>query len=264
MALISSNPTLRSGFDRAAENPGWATPSLLPGTAPSAPATMTLSGSVAKTAFLLLVVIATASLGWSFDLPGAALLGIFVATLVCNLLIVFSPSRARFLAVPYAAMQGLTVGSVSKWYAAGMVVSGASGTGLVWTAIGATVSIFAGLLFLYATRIFKPTENFKLAVGSAALGVFFFYLATLALRLFGFEMPLVHSTGTFGLAFSVVMVVLASACLVIDFDFVENAVASKLPRHMEWYAAFGLMVSLVWLYVEVLRLLAKLQARSRN
>lgn len=265
MALISSNPTLEAGFARVdSQTPGWAAGSQLPDITQATPPTMTLSGSIAKTALALVVLVCAAVLGWGSNLATGALLGLFVVTFVLGLLVSFSPMRARYLTLPYAVLQGLLVGSISRWYADGEVIYGASGTGLVWSALGLTVAVFAALLFVYATRLIKPSENFKLAVASACTGVFLFYMATFVLRLFGIAMPLVHSTSAFGIGFSLLMVVLASACLVTDFDFVERAVAGGKPKQMEWYAAFGLMVSVVWLYIEILRLLAKLQSRSRN
>jgi uncharacterized YccA/Bax inhibitor family protein len=222
---------------------------------------MTLHGVVSKTALSLLVLVVAAAWGWVAGLSTGLALPLVLATLAINLVVSFGPHRARYLAIPYAALQGLVVGLVSKLYVSGVVYSGVEGPGLVWTALGLTVSIFAALLFIYATGLVKPTANFKLAVSTAMMGTFFFYLATLLLGVFGIKMPLVFSTSIFGLGFSLLMVAIASAGLVIDFDYVESGIERKLPKHMEWFAAFGLMVSVVWLYLEILRLVAKLQAR---
>lgn len=113
------------------------------------------------------------------------------------------------------------------------------------------------MLLIYRAGIIKPTENFKLGVAAATGGVFLFYLVGFAGSFFGFDVPLIHSSSTFGIIFSVFVVGLAALNLVVDFDFIENGVEQKSPKYMEWYASFGLFVTIVWLYLEILRLLAK-------
>ena len=222
---------------------------------------MTLPGAVRKTALSLLVLSLSAAFAWGMTLPSPAVWLLMFACIGLSLVITFKPTAATYLTLPYAVLEGFVVSSISKWYVSGLVYAGAGGPGLVWTALGLTVAIFAALLLIYATGVIKPSANFKLALVAATAGVSLFYLATMLLGVFGVQMPLVFSTGTFGLGFSLLMVVLASACLVADFDFVEEGVKNGLPKHMEWFAAFGLMVTVVWLYLEILRLLAKLQSR---
>ena len=109
----------------------------------------------------------------------------------------------------------------------------------------------------------QPTQNFRLGVAAATGGIFVFYLVGFALSFFGIQVPLIHSNGLIGILFSVFVVVLAALNLVLDFDFIERGVSHGAPKHMEWYGAFGLLVTLVWLYLEILRLLSKLRSRSR-
>jgi uncharacterized YccA/Bax inhibitor family protein len=258
MAVISTNPALRSGFDHPG-TPGWASSA---GDRPfSAADVMTLRGTVAKTALCLALLTAAGAVGWTLDLPGAVVLVMMLAMFVLSIVISRKPTVARGGALVYAVVEGAAMGAVSRWYADGRVIAGADGAALVWSALGLTIAITLGLLAVYATGLIKPSANFRLALAAATIGIALFYVATIAMSLMGFAMPLVHSTSGWGIAFSVFVVVLASACLVVDFDFVERGVEARMPKHMEWYAAFGLMVTLVWLYLEMLRLLAKLQAR---
>jgi len=133
--------------------------------------------------------------------------------------------------------------------------------GIVIQAIGLTFCTLFSLLAAYKSGVIRATENFKLGVFAAtgALGVF--YILSFVLSMFGINIPLIHSNGIFGIGFSVFVVVIAALNLVMDFDFIESGERMGAPKHMEWYSAFGLMVTLIWLYIEVLRLLAKLQSR---
>jgi uncharacterized YccA/Bax inhibitor family protein len=118
------------------------------------------------------------------------------------------------------------------------------------------------LLAAYTTRLIRVTENFKLVIVSATGGIAVYYLISFILSFFGIRAPLIHDNSWIGIGFTLAVVIIAALNLVVDFDFIEKGVASGAPRYMEWYAAFGILVTLVWLYVELLRLLAKL--RSRN
>jgi uncharacterized YccA/Bax inhibitor family protein len=238
MSLSNPNPVLKSGFAKAV-------PSGEP---------MTMEGAVSKSGMLIAVVIACAVLGGTVA-PVALALPALVAAFVLGLVTSFKPHLAQRTAVPYAVLEGLVVGLVSSFYA------DAYGGGIVVYAFGITVSVFAAVLALYATRVIKATENFKLAVAAATLGVMAYYLASFVMSLFGAKLPLIASSSNFGIAFSLFVVVLAAANLVMDFDFIERGVEQGAPKYMEWFAAFGLLVTLVWLYLEILRLLAKLQSR---
>jgi uncharacterized YccA/Bax inhibitor family protein len=128
-------------------------------------------------------------------------------------------------------------------------------------AVGVTISVFVALLGIYASGVIKVTENFRLGVAAATMGVVIYYLVAWIASLLGAQMPLIASNSLFGIGFSLVVVAIASLNLVMDFDFIERGVEQRAPKEMEWFAAFGLLVTLVWLYLEILRLIAKLQSR---
>ena len=129
-------------------------------------------------------------------------------------------------------------------------------------AIGLTFGILASLLFCYKSGIIKPTENFRLMIFSATMGIALLYLVNLIMRwVFQIEIDFIHSNGMFGIGFSLFVVGIAALNLVLDFDFIEEGADKGLPKYMEWYGAFSLMVTLVWLYIEILRLLMKLRSR---
>lgn len=134
--------------------------------------------------------------------------------------------------------------------------------GIVVQAVGLTLGILASLLVAYKSGLIKPTENFKLGIVAATGGIFVVYMVSFVLGMFGVGIPMIHGNGLVGIGFSVVVVIIASLNLVLDFDFIEEGAAMGAPKYMEWYAAFGLMVTLVWLYLEILRLLAKLNSRK--
>src|SRR5262249_13011492 len=135
--------------------------------------------------------------------------------------------------------------------------------GLVVQAIGLTVGVLAALLIIYSARIIRATENFKIGVVAATGGIFLLYLASIVLSFFGIHIPFIHHGGLLGIRLSVFLVGIAALNLILDFDFIENGVQRGAPKYMEWYGGFSLLVTLVWMYLEILRLLAKLQG-SRN
>jgi uncharacterized YccA/Bax inhibitor family protein len=135
--------------------------------------------------------------------------------------------------------------------------------GIVMQAVMLTMGTLAALLMAYKTGLIKATENFKLGVVAATGGIALLYLVNIGMRMFGLEgFGFIHESGTMGIAFSAFVVVIAALNLVLDFDFIENGAESGAPKYMEWYGAFGLVVTLVWLYLEILRLLSKLQSRD--
>jgi len=221
---------------------------------------MTLNGTVNKTAILLALVMLPAfgvwnmfysgNIGWITPLLWTGLIG----GLVCSLVLVFKKEWAPILAPVYAILEGLFVGAISAVY-------NSLYEGIVMQALLLTFGILAGLLFLYKTRVIKVTENFKLIVASATIGIGITYMISMVLRLFGMEVPLIHSNGIVGIGFSLICVATAAANLVMDFDFIEDGANRQAPKYMEWYSAFGLMVTLIWLYIELLRLLSKLRSR---
>lgn len=223
---------------------------------------MTLNGTVNKTGLLLLMCVATAAYTWSlFDPanPGAVMpwmlaggLGGFVLAIVT----VFKKTWAPVTAPMYALLEGLFLGGISAFFEMRF-------PGIVMQAVMLTLGVLAALLMAYKSGLIKATENFKLGVVAATGGIALLYLVNLGLRLFGFEgFGFIHESGTWGIAFSAFVVVIAALNLVLDFDFIESGAEAGAPKYMEWYGAFGLVVTLIWLYLEILRLLIKLQSRD--
>lgn len=224
---------------------------------------MSLNGTVNKTGLLLLLTVITAAYAWSqisitpegatglmpFMLIGG--LGGFVLAMVT----VFKKTWAPVTAPAYALVEGLFLGAISSMFEARF-------PGIVMQAVMLTFGTLFALLLAYRSGLIKATENFKLGVAAATGGIFLLYLVSFGMSLFGKNIPYIHESGLIGIGFSLFVVVVAALNLVLDFDFIETGVEQRAPKYMEWYAAFGLMVTLVWLYVEFLRLLSKLQSRN--
>ena len=213
---------------------------------------MTLDGAVNKTGILLSLCFAGAFFGW--NTPGLIMPAAIIGFILAFITIFRSPAKAKVTAIPYAFVEGLMLGGVTG-------VAESVYPGIAINAVGLTFAIVAAMLFFYKSGIIKPTENFKLMIWSGIVGVFSLYLINFIMMFFGNSIGFIHSNGTFGILFSLFVVGLASMTLVLDFDFIEEAADKGLPRYMEWYSAFSLMVTLIWLYMEVLRLLMKLQSR---
>ena len=223
---------------------------------------MTLGGTVNKTGFMLLLLVATAAYTWSLytpENPGAVMPWLLVGGIggfVVALVTVFKKTWSPVTAPLYAALEGLFVGAVSAMFEAKF-------PGIVMQAVMLTMGVLAALLMAYKSGLIKATENFKLGVVAATGGIALLYLVNIGMRLFGFEgFGFIHESGAMGIAFSVFVVIIAALNLVLDFDFIEKGVEHGAPKYMEWYAAFGLLVTLIWLYLEILRLLAKLNSRD--
>ena len=163
---------------------------------------------------------------------------------------------ATYTTLIYAALEGLFLGGISQYYAQQF-------DGIVGQAIFLTFAIFVALLFAYKTKIIAPTENFKLGVFAATAGIGVLYLISFIMSFFGSGLPIMNpmNSSLFSIGFSIFVVVIASLNLVLDFDFIEAGAENGAPIYMEWYGAFGLLITLVWLYLEILKLLAKLQSR---
>lgn len=221
---------------------------------------MTLGGTVNKTALSLVILLITASYIWNRGAQdpflGAWILGSVVAGFVVAMVTVFKQTWAPITTPIYAALEGIALGGIS-------VVFEARYPGIVSQAVFLTFGTLGALLVAYRSGMIKATENFKLGVVAATGGIALVYLLSFVLGMFGVSMPVVNSSGPIGILFSVFVVVLAAFNLVLDFDFIETGVNRGAPKYMEWYGAFGLLVTLVWLYLEILRLLAKLQGRRR-
>jgi len=223
---------------------------------------MTLAGTVNKTGILLLLTVMTAAYAWSqveFNAgaqPGGAfslyLWGGLIGGLVFALATIFKKQWAPVTAPLYALSEGLFLGAISALY--NHVYDG-----IVQQAVLLTFGTLFALLFAYRSGLIRATDNFKRGVIAATGGIALVYLATIILRFFNIQIPLIHESGLIGIGFSLFVVVIASLNLVLDFDFIETGVEQRAPKYMEWYGAFGLMVTLVWLYIEFLRLLSKLR-----
>jgi uncharacterized YccA/Bax inhibitor family protein len=178
-------------------------------------------------------------------------IGGFIVALVT----IFKKTWAPVTAPIYALLEGLALGGISAIFELRF-------PGIAIQAVSLTFGTLAVLLLVYRSGVIPVTENFKLGVVAATGGIALFYLATIVLGFFGVHFTTINGSGPIGIGFSIFVVIIASLNLVLDFDFIENAVRAGAPKYMEWYAAFGLMVTLIWLYFEILRLLSKL--RSRN
>lgn len=222
--------------------------------------TMSLQGTVLKTAFLLALAFGTATFSWEALRNGneyamLMLVGGGIGGFVTSLITIFKPQTSPWSAPLYAAFEGLLLGGMSAYFESAF-------NGIVLQAALLTFGTLGALLLAYSTRLIRATENFKLGVVAATGGIALVYLASIVLGFFNVQIPYLHSTGWVGIAISGFIVVVAALNLVLDFDFIETGVNRGAPKYMEWYGAFGLMVTLVWLYIEFLRLLAKLNSRE--
>ncbi len=219
---------------------------------------MTIQGTVSRTAMLLALLFAATLLTWKPAAPqdgtGWIMIG-GIAGFIVALITVFNKKAAPVTAPIYAVCQGLLLGGISSLFEARF-------PGIVMQAVLLTFGTLGALLLAYTSRLIKATENFKLGIVAATGGIALFYLVSMILGFFGVQIPMIYGSGPVGIIFSAVIVVVAALNLVLDFDFIEQGAEQGAPKYMEWYAAFGLIVTLVWLYMEILRLLSKLQSRK--
>lgn len=212
---------------------------------------MSLEGTVNKTGVLLGLCFGGAFIGWNN--PGLIWIGLilgFIAAIYTS----FVPRNSHIGAPAYALLEGIALGGISMMFEAQF-------PGIVMQAIGLTFGILASLLFAYKSGLILPTQNFRLMLFSATAGIALLYLVSFIMSFFGSGIGFIHDNGLFGIGFSLFVVGIAALNLVLDFDFIEQGSEMGLPKYMEWYGAFALMVTLVWLYLEILRLLAKLQSK---
>jgi uncharacterized YccA/Bax inhibitor family protein len=221
---------------------------------------MTLQGTVNKTGVLLLCVVAASAWTWGLahsPAPEAMypwMIGGLLGGLVVALVTIFKKNWAPFTAPLYALLEGLVLGGISAFFEK-------SYPGIAAEAVGLTFGTLFVMLFAYKTGIIRATERFKLGVIAATGGIAVFYLIAMVLGLFHVKVGILYNGGFWGIAFSLFVVVIAALNLVLDFDMIETGVRMGAPKYMEWYGAFGLMVTLIWLYLEILRLLAKSRRR---
>ena len=224
--------------------------------------TMPLEGTVNKTGMLLALLVLSATYTWNLFFqdgnPAAvmpATIGGAIGGLVFALVTIFKKQWAVITAPIYALLQGLFLGGISAIFESQY-------PGIVIQATGLTLGTLASLLLLYKLGIIKPTENFRLMIVSATMGIGVLYLISFVMNMFGSTgIGFIHSNGLFGIGFSLFVVAIAALNLVLDFDFIEQGSEQGAPKYMEWFGAFSLMVTLIWLYLEMLRLLAKLRSR---
>jgi uncharacterized YccA/Bax inhibitor family protein len=225
---------------------------------------MTIKGTLNKFGFMLLMLMGSAFYSWKeADNAGAnvmpMILGGAIGGLVIAIVLMFKKEWAGYLAPLYALLEGLFIGAVSSFF-------NQAYPGIVMQAVGLTFSVGIGMYFLYAMRIIRATEKFKSVLITATVGIALFYFAIMILRMFSVNidetMPFVNGGGMFGIGFSLLIVAIAALNLILDFDMIEQGAEMGAPKYMEWYGAFGLMVTFVWLYMEILRLLSKFSSRN--
>jgi uncharacterized YccA/Bax inhibitor family protein len=219
-------------------------------------AAMTVQGTVNKTGISLLLLIGAAALVWNGILPLPIVFVGLIGGLVTALITVFKPTASPITTPLYAVFEGLLLGGLS-------MVFEQRYPGIVINAVALTFGTLAVLLAVYSTGLIRPSENFKLGIFAATGAIGLLYLVSMGMSFFGKTMPFIHDSSPIGIAFSLFVVGLAALNLVLDFDFIERGAAAGAPKYMEWFGAFGLLVTLVWLYMEILRLLAKMQDRRR-
>jgi len=250
MAMRTANPALGdntfSGLGRVARTE----------------ASMSIQGTTNKALLLLLCVFITAAWTWSIFFKSgnpaavAPLMGVgAIVGFIVALVTIFKPAWAGVTAPIYALLEGLFIGGLSS-------IAESQYPGIVIQAVGLTFGTCLALLLAYKSGLIRASESFKKGIVAATGGICLFYLVTLILGLFGVRIPLVYGSGPVGIIFSLVVVTIAALNLVLDFDFIEQGAAQGAPKYMEWYGAFGLMVTLIWLYLEILRLLMKLRSRD--
>ena len=231
----------------------------------TADSVMTINGAVGKFGFLLLMVMAGAFYTWNLLAKGNVQLmqtlmfvGIF-GGLVCALIISFSPKTAKYLSPLYAILEGLFLGAISAFFNAAFAQTY---PGIIIQAVGITFAVAVSMLALYALRIIKVTDKLRSVIISATMGIALFYVIIMVLKLFHVNVGFMYNSSLLGIGISVFVVLIAAFNLLLDFDMIERGSQMGAPKYMEWYGAFGLLVTLVWLYLEILRLLSRFAGRK--
>lgn len=249
MALIqkSSNPALN---DKIIQGLGVQETAL-------AQEPMTVAGAVNKSFILLALALASAVFTWTQTLGTGVVNPVFVwggalGGFIVAMITIFRPQSSNITAPIYAVLEGLFLGSISAMYASMY-------DGIVLQAVALTFGTFLSLLLAYRSGWIKVTDKMRWGIVAATGGIFFIYMLSWIMSLFGSAFSLPHNSGWVGIGFSLLVVVVAALNLILDFDFIDRAAEARAPKYMEWYSAFGLLVTLVWLYLEFLRLLSKLR-----
>lgn len=225
--------------------------------------TMTERGTLNKFGLLLILLVAAASFTWKAANEGKSVVGWMIGAAIVGLIIAivlaFRPQWSSYLAPVYGLAQGVFLGAISAYYNNAFAETA---PGIIMQAVGLTFGVVIAMFALYRFGIIKATQKFKAIVFTATAGIAFFYLISIVLRFFNIQMPLIHESTTMGIVFSLIVVCIAALNLIIDFDMIEKGVEMGAPKYMEWYGAFALMVTIVWLYIEVLRLLSKFAGKK--
>jgi uncharacterized YccA/Bax inhibitor family protein len=241
-----ANPVLTNQFGTAKEPTSGNAPIVDTGD------TMTMSSVLRQTGLLFLLLVGAAVVGWTqveTGTLGAIFWGSLIASIVLLIVTMVKPQWVKVTAPLYALAEGVLIGAISRIYEDFY-------DGIVVQAILATFAVFLAMLFLYANRIIKVTQRLRSTIMLATAGIFLFYLISIVLSLFGVNIPFVWDGGPFSIFLSVVIVGIAAFNLLLDFDTIERGINNRAPGWMSWFAAFGLMVTVVWLYLEILRLLS--------
>jgi uncharacterized YccA/Bax inhibitor family protein len=222
--------------------------------------TMTLSGTVNKTGFLMVLAVLTAAWSWNLESKSPETAMVLAAIgaiggLIVAMVTIFKQAWSPVTAPIYALLEGLVLGSVSMLFEIRY-------PGIALQAVGLTFGTLLVLLLAYRSGVIRVTEKFRMGVVAATGGIALFYLVTSILGLFGIHFNSVYGSGPIGIGFSVFVVIVASLNLVLDFDVIERGVRSGAPKYMEWYGGFAMLITLIWLYFEILRLLVKLRSRD--
>ena len=219
---------------------------------------MTIGGTVNKTFLTLMILIGSAYYSWTYiSVTNVLVLPSLIGAFIVGIITVKKKMWAPITVPIYGVLQGIFLGIVSNLF-------NTMYDGIVVTAISYTLCILFALLSIYRLGIIKPTENFKLGLAAATGGIAILYLANLGMSIFDSGIPLmeINNSSMYSIGFSLFVIVIASMNLVVDFDFIEEGAEKGAPKYMEWFGAFGLMVTLVWLYLEILKLLAKMNSRK--
>ena len=223
--------------------------------------TMTVRGTINKFGFLMIMIIAGAAYNWHMFEEGKQatvttlmMVGIF-GGLITAIAISFKPNWAGYLSPLYGLLEGLFIGGISAILNAAFAEKY---PGLIIQAVGLTFGVAIAMFLLYNFRIIKATEKFKSVIFTATLGIGIFYLLTMLLNLFGVTVSFMYDSSLLSIGISLFIVAIAALNLILDFDMIEQGAERGAPKFMEWYGAFGLLITLVWLYLEILRLLSKL------
>ncbi|MFT4204802.1 MAG: Bax inhibitor-1/YccA family protein [Chitinophagaceae bacterium] len=227
---------------------------------------MSVKGTMSKFLLLLFLTIAGAIYSWTmydaakFDTLTALTWTGAIGGLVCVLVMSFRPQSSKYLAPLYSVLEGFFLGGLSVIVNAALAKKYPN---VVFMAVGVTFAVGIAMYLLYTFRVIKPTQKFKSVIISATCGIALFYLANIVLRLFHVDLPFMYDGSPLGIGISLFVIAIAALNLIVDFGQIEEGAAMGAPKFMEWYGAFGLLVTIVWLYVEVLKLFMRL-ANSKN